>query len=113
MASLIREDLDGQTIGTVQGGALYSHTEVEDLNEDWNDDWPTRLGFYVIHEGQQHHVYATQDAPERTACGRCQGITQVRLTTRTSDEGLLCRECASDYYGEKARECNSDDRWYD
>ena len=47
----------GTTISTISGEALYSHTEVEDSSERWNDNWETRRGEYVIHSGNMHHVY--------------------------------------------------------
>jgi len=44
-------------IQTVQGQARYVRTEVEDKSGRWNDDYATRDGYYVIHEGNKHHVY--------------------------------------------------------
>ena len=46
-----------KTIGTVQGVADFVKTEVEDEFGRWNDDYWTREGYYVIHEGKKHHVY--------------------------------------------------------
>jgi len=45
------------TIDTVAGVATYVKTEVEDRYGRWNDDYWTRDGYYVIHEGKRHHVY--------------------------------------------------------
>ena len=45
------------TIDTVQGVAVYMCTEMEDSNERWNDDYYTSDRYYVIHEGDKHHVY--------------------------------------------------------
>jgi len=50
------------TINTIQGEALYSHTEIEDENGRWNDNWYTTSEEYVIHEGSNHHVYIVQRA---------------------------------------------------
>ncbi len=44
-------------IQTINGEALYSHTETEDENGSWNDNWSTKNGEFVIHDGNQHHVY--------------------------------------------------------
>ena len=56
----MKKDIDSKintTIGTVQGIADYSHTEIEDKNENWDDHWLTSNGEYVIHEGTHHHIY--------------------------------------------------------
>lgn len=45
------------TIRTVSGNATYSHTEIEDKDGNWNDNWYAKDGEYVIHEGKYHHVY--------------------------------------------------------
>ena len=47
----------GTTISTIKGDALYSHTEIEDCNNKWNDNWYTNKGEYCIHELNLHHVY--------------------------------------------------------
>ena len=57
MTRTIRDDQEGTTINTSQGIAAYSHSEIEDKNERWDDHWLTTNGEYVIHEGTQHHVY--------------------------------------------------------
>ena len=54
---MIRKDLIYCTIRTAQGEALYSHTEVEDKNGNWNDEWLVSNGEWVIHDGKQHHVF--------------------------------------------------------
>lgn len=46
-----------KTIDTVQGTAYFVKTEKEDKSGRWNDDYETRHGYYVIHEGKKHHVY--------------------------------------------------------
>ena len=45
------------SIGTAAGEAFYVKTEVEDKHGRWNDDYYTRDGYWVIHEGKKHHVY--------------------------------------------------------
>ena len=45
------------SINTVQGKAFYVRTEVEDKEERWNDSYSTQDGYYVIHEGKEHHIY--------------------------------------------------------
>ena len=45
------------TINTCQGIAQFIRTEVEDKDGKWNDNYYTRDGYYVIHEGKKHHVY--------------------------------------------------------
>ena len=54
-----REKLLGvqKEIGTAMGPAHYIGTEIEDKNGKWNDNYYTRDGFWVIHEGNKHHVY--------------------------------------------------------
>jgi hypothetical protein len=48
------------TIGTVAGTAFFVRTEVEDVNGKWNDSYTTKDGFWVIHDGNFHHVYQTR-----------------------------------------------------
>ena len=57
MARIIDENRIQTTIQTVQGIASYSHTEVENKNEKWDDHWQTSNGEYVIHENINHHIY--------------------------------------------------------
>ena len=57
MPRTIIEDLEGTTINTSQGTAAYSHSEIEDKNNRWDDHWLTTNGEYVIHEDPEHHVY--------------------------------------------------------
>lgn len=45
------------TINTVAGVATYVKTETEDKYGRWNDDYWTRDGYYVIHDGKRHHIY--------------------------------------------------------
>jgi hypothetical protein len=47
----------GTFIDTVGGRAKYIYTEVEDKSGKWNDDYWTRDGYWVIHDGKQHHIY--------------------------------------------------------
>jgi len=54
---LINPDKVSTTINTIKGIAKYSHTEIEDQNERWDDHWQTNNGELVIHEGNNHHVY--------------------------------------------------------
>jgi hypothetical protein len=49
--------LQGKTIRTAAGEALYHHTEVENVLGRFDDHWATRDGYWVIHEGKYHHVY--------------------------------------------------------
>ena len=46
-----------QEILTAQGEADYSHTEEENEQGRWNDNWETTHGEYVIHQGRKHHIY--------------------------------------------------------
>ena len=50
-----------KTINTIQGKAEYVKTEVEDKNGNWNDNYYTKDGYYVIHEGNKHHVYKVKE----------------------------------------------------
>ena len=49
-----------KTINTVAGTAHYIGTEIEDDHGRWNDNYYTRDGYWVIHEGKHHHVYKIQ-----------------------------------------------------
>lgn len=51
------EEMNGSTIETILGEMIYSHTEIEDENGNWNDHWSTENGEYVIHGSKRHHVY--------------------------------------------------------
>ena len=44
-------------INVLGGTAKYVRTEVEDANGNWNDNYYTRDGYWVIHEGNEHHIY--------------------------------------------------------
>ena len=57
MTRTIIEDLEETTINTSQGIAAYSHSEIEDKDERWDDHWLIANGEYVIHDGAHHHVY--------------------------------------------------------
>lgn len=58
MVSVVFSEKVNTSINTIQGIADYSHSEVEDENGKWDDQWQTTRGEYVIHEGpQSHHVY--------------------------------------------------------
>jgi hypothetical protein len=46
-----------KSIRTVRGLASYVGTEVEDKFGRWNQDYFTRDGFWLIHEGKKHHIY--------------------------------------------------------
>ena len=47
-----------QTIQTVQGIADFVRTDIEDKNENWRGmNLTTKDGFYILHEGQEHHIY--------------------------------------------------------
>ena len=48
-------------IRTAQGTAKYLCTEIEDKAGNWNDNYCIRDGYWVIHEGNQHHVYKVED----------------------------------------------------
>jgi hypothetical protein len=47
-------------IVTAMGPAHYFGTEIEDKNGRWNDNYYIRDGFWVIHEGNHHHVYRSE-----------------------------------------------------
>lgn len=44
-------------IDTIAGRAYYVRTEIEDEHGKWYDNYWTRDGYWVIHEGKNHHVY--------------------------------------------------------
>lgn len=54
------KDKIGTTINTYQGEAEYYGTEVE-INGRFNDSYSTNDGFFLIHEGEQHHIYLTNE----------------------------------------------------
>lgn len=47
----------GTKINTFIGEAIYSHTEIEDPDERWNNNWEINNGHFVIHDCESHHVY--------------------------------------------------------
>jgi hypothetical protein len=51
-----------KTISTAKGPAEYIGTEVEDSNGRWNDNYNVRDGFWVLHEGEKHHVYKSKES---------------------------------------------------
>ena len=51
------DKLVGTRISVGKGYAEYLHTELEDVNENWNDNWYQVSGEYVIHRGSEHDVY--------------------------------------------------------
>lgn len=46
-----------KTIRVAGGVAKFVKTEVEDKHGHWNDNYWTRNGYWVLHEGKKHHVY--------------------------------------------------------
>ncbi len=44
-------------IDTAEGRAKFIKTEVEDKDGKWNDNYQTKDGYYLIHQGDKHHVY--------------------------------------------------------
>ena len=56
-AKISHERLPAMYINTVQGKAKFVKTEYENEFGGWNDRYYTRYGYYVIHEGNRHHVY--------------------------------------------------------
>lgn len=57
MPTIVKEELKGKTIGTMNGDATYLQTEIEDENGRWDDHWLMSNGEFVIHDGREHHVY--------------------------------------------------------
>lgn len=57
----------GKTINTAMGEAVYSHTEVEDSQERWDDHWKFSAGEFVIHNGEEHDVFLLI----KQTCGYC------------------------------------------
>jgi hypothetical protein len=47
------------TIETVNGTAHYVTTKLENDGR-WHDDYYTKDGYYVIHEGKRHHIYKVE-----------------------------------------------------
>lgn len=44
-------------IDVAGGRAKFLRTETEDARGLWNDSYSTKEGYWVIHEGNLHHVY--------------------------------------------------------
>lgn len=55
-----------KTIRTVAGKAKFVKTEVEDAQGNWNNNYWSYDGYYVIHEGKKHHVYKVDTRPKWT-----------------------------------------------
>ena len=47
-------------ISTASGEAYYIGTEIEDKNGNWNDNYYIKDGYWVIHQGDRHHVYKSK-----------------------------------------------------
>lgn len=45
------------TIDTMHGKAKYVRTEFEDAEGNFYDDYFSSDGYYLIHDGNKHHVY--------------------------------------------------------
>lgn len=45
------------SISTASGKAFFVRTEKEDSQGKWNDNYKVKDGFYLIHDGNLHHVY--------------------------------------------------------
>ena len=45
------------SIQVMSGTAKYVKTEVENKFGKWNDNYYVKDGYYVIHHGNQHHLY--------------------------------------------------------
>jgi len=45
------------SIDTAWGKAYYIRTEYEDSDGNWNDNYWTRDGYYLIHHESSHDVY--------------------------------------------------------
>ncbi len=56
MFSYITEKKDSH-INTVRGKGRYFGTEIENEQEQWDDSYTTKAGFWVIHNGTEHHIY--------------------------------------------------------
>jgi len=52
-----RKEGDLQFINTAKGKAKLVKVEVEDGEGRWNDNYYTRDGFFVLHEGNRHLIY--------------------------------------------------------
>lgn len=50
-------EMANKTINTMIGLAIYICTEFEDENGNFNDDYYTSSGYFLIHQGDKHHVY--------------------------------------------------------
>lgn len=57
MPSKTFEHMIDTSINTIRGEAFYTHTEIEDANGRWYDNYHTSDGAYLIHCGNYHHVY--------------------------------------------------------
>lgn len=73
MSQVRQEPKIGSIINTIGGIAEYSHTEIEDINESWDDHWSTTRGEYVLHDVAEHHVYkVVTDTTEQKKRGELQ-----------------------------------------
>lgn len=65
--SYVKGGKEKTSISTVDGPAHYIKTEVEDSDGRWNDDYYVADGFYVLHDGIEHHVYQVIDTSSELA----------------------------------------------
>ena len=55
-------------INTAKGIAIFVRTSIEDANERWDGmNLSTKDGFYIIHNGNKHHIYTLLSAEEYDA----------------------------------------------
>ena len=66
--TVVLEDV-AETIHVCGGEAKYLHTEVENSEGEWHDDYKTIDGEYVIHDCIFHHVYTATKKVDNEPCG--------------------------------------------
>jgi len=54
---VIAESFVPEKIKTIDGTAHYIGTEIENKQGRWNQSYATRNGYWVIHDGDYHHIY--------------------------------------------------------
>jgi len=66
-------------IGTAAGEARYIGTEVENEHGKWDDSYTTKDGYWVIHEGKEHHIYEVKG-------GKCGGKIKEVMTEEEAEK---------------------------
>ena len=64
-AFIIERNKIGTIIVTPAGEAKYLHTELEDQFGNWDNVYPEKDGYYIIHRKVEHEIYRLENLTEK------------------------------------------------